>query len=910
MSYSLSFLHPLILTGLLLLPVFWLILSALPPEPILRQFPPMRFLRGLRDETAIPQKIPLWLRLMRLVLLACAILALAGPVLLPPSEQEADRPILIVIDDGWANTPVWSKITDSARALASTADFADQKVALVFTTPIHTENGPVTYQTLAEIRTEIRTHETSALAPDHPALARRLITSQELGTLPSPLRIYWLSDGLDYGGAAQLLEQLGKMGQVQLLTDPAHDPIRLTALRTKPDGMVFSIARQSSKLEYSGAILAEDRAGKVLARQAFTLKAGARLGDIKLSLPLALRNRMGTARIEGIASAGAVRVLDASWARPRIGIVGGGSRNGDQPLLSEHFYLEKALQPFGETTRIDLSKPGQELPPIVVLLDTGKLSNQAHARLTDFVEQGGFLIRFAGPRLAAHQDDLIPVTLRSGGRLLGSALGWDKPQQMAPFADTSPFFGLDHSRPINVTRQVLAQSVPGLSAHVWARLTDGTPLVTSAARGQGRIVLFHVTASPAWSQLPLSGVFVDMLKRILPLAARPNSTLSAEQASTSTVQLRMIITAKGQFAVPGTGHQVLQLAEDVEPVSKQHPAGLWGNSKITLARNVLDHLPISDFPTLPPNVSKGELSGGQPILMAGSLLLIALGLLVIDSLAILWMGGKLPGRRQISLLLFWGLLLSVPIGVLTNASSVQAQQSNVFEAIEQTRLAYVVTHNHAVDTLSKAGLAGLSHELNMRTTVEPGEPLAIDLETAEINLVSFLYWPVLGNVDISEQAADKLNVYLKNGGMLILDTQDGGLRADTAGGIDPALASLFAKIDIPGLTEIPNDHVLTRAYYLISKFPGRYAGSPVWVEADSRGSNLDGVSSLIIGSNDWAAAWAIDANGKPMAGLSGEIERQREMSRRFGINLVMYVLSGNYKADQVHIPALLERLGQ
>jgi hypothetical protein len=103
---------------------------------------------------------------------------------------------------------------------------------------------------------------------------------------------------------------------------------------------------------------------------------------------------------------------------------------------------------------------------------------------------------------------------------------------------------------------------------------------------------------------------------------------------------------------------------------------------------------------------------------------------------------------------------------------------------------------------------------------------------------------------------------------------------------------------------------LTRAYYLIESFPGRYADAPLWVEADRKGSSLDGVSSLVIGSNDWAAAWAIDEEGQPLAGLSAQMDNQREMATRFGINLVMYVLAGNYKADQVHIPTLLERLQQ
>ena len=95
----------------------------------------------------------------------------------------------------------------------------------------------------------------------------------------------------------------------------------------------------------------------------------------------------------------------------------------------------------------------------------------------------------------------------------------------------------------------------------------------------------------------------------------------------------------------------------------------------------------------------------------------------------------------------------------------------------------------------------------------------------------------------------------------------------------------------------------------MQSFPGRYVGSPVWVEQRSIDVN-DGVSSLIIGANDWAAAWAMDERHKPLVLPTPGGEQQRELAFRFGVNLVMYALTGNYKSDQVHIPAILERLGQ
>ena len=108
---------------------------------------------------------------------------------------------------------------------------------------------------------------------------------------------------------------------------------------------------------------------------------------------------------------------------------------------------------------------------------------------------------------------------------------------------------------------------------------------------------------------------------------------------------------------------------------------------------------------------------------------------------------------------------------------------------------------------------------------------------------------------------------------------------------------------------VPEDHVLTKAFYLLDHFPGRHRDGEVWIEARPGNVN-DGVSSIIIGANDWAAAWATDETGRPLAAVYPDGPRQRELAYRFGINLVMYTLTGNYKADQVHVPAILERLGQ
>lgn len=245
------------------------------------------------------------------------------------------------------------------------------------------------------------------------------------------------------------------------------------------------------------------------------------------------------------------------------------------------------------------------------------------------------------------------------------------------------------------------------------------------------------------------------------------------------------------------------------------------------------------------------------------------------------------------------------------------------DAAGQVAFGYVLTGDAEVDDASAAGLLGLSYGLYMRTTVEPGPPVAVDLDTADLSLLTFLYWPVTDSqLPPSTQAYLRLNQFLRTGGVILFDTRDGDIGG--TGGPDDgsaALQSLAAPLEIPPLVPLPEDHVLTRSFYLLTDLPGRYFGQPVWVEAptirtedEDQGPlpvRNDGVSPVIIGGNNWAEAWAIDGNGLPLYNLGSgfEGEDQREMALRAGINIIMYVLTGNYKSDQVHVPELLERLG-
>ena len=286
----------------------------------------------------------------------------------------------------------------------------------------------------------------------------------------------------------------------------------------------MKVLRSAKGGAQSGVIRGLDLKGLPLGEATFSFGANDTETEAALTLPVEIRNDVARLDIGAERSAGAVQLLDKRWRRRAVGVVTGATADTAQPLLASTYYLTRALNPFADVRQADRGSAAQAVNqfidqrlPMIILADVGNVA-EARERLTKWIEDGGVLVRFAGPRLAAGDDDLIPVKLRRGGRALGGALSWDQPQQLAAFSRESPFANMAVPDDVTVSRQVLAEPDATLTDRTWATLADGTPLVTAQARGKGMIILFHVSADTRWSNLPLSGAFVDMLKRIVSLA--------------------------------------------------------------------------------------------------------------------------------------------------------------------------------------------------------------------------------------------------------------------------------------------------------------------------------------------------------------------------------------------------------
>ncbi|HHX91961.1 MAG TPA: LytTR family transcriptional regulator, partial [Paracoccus sp.] len=546
---ALGFTTPALLAALLALPVLWWLLRAVPPAPVRRRFPGIALLLGLQERDPESQRTPWWLLALRIAALAALILALAGPVLNPRRTAPGNAPLLVVMDGTWASAPDWPRRIERAQQALTEARRTGRTaaVALLSAPPV----GELAFR-----GADYWLERLPSLAPQPHAPTPGL--PGWLDTLPEALETLWLSDGLAHEGRAALHTALAARGPLRVF-EPGRGVLALGAAAFEGGGVSMSLRRSAHDLTaaiYTIAAIGLDPAGneRELARAPAPFPAGARETRAEFAMQPELRNRISRFQVTGLRGAGAVSLSDDSLRRRKVALLDARDASEALALLAPLHYLRQALAPSADLIEsAGLDDLLLAAPDALVLADMPGLTADETQALLDWVEDGGLLLRFAGPQMAAAgrdtgidagidgaaggfglriQDPLLPVPLRAGGRTVGGAMSWGAPRQLAPFRDGTPFAGLTVPQDVQIRAQVLAEPGPDLAERSIAELADGTPLVTRRLQGEGQIVLFHVTANAEWSNLPLSGLFMEMLER-LSVSTRDAAPEAAELAGTT-----------------------------------------------------------------------------------------------------------------------------------------------------------------------------------------------------------------------------------------------------------------------------------------------------------------------------------------------------------------------------------------
>jgi hypothetical protein len=935
----LSFGAPMVLWGLLALPVIWWLLRLTPPKPQTEIFPPLKILARVLKREETPQQSPWWLTLLRLLMAALIVAALADPVFNPREKLPAEGTALaLVIDNDWASAADWGKRVATAERLINDAGSNGVPVIIAFTAEkANAEVGPFD---AAAALDRLRAAKPRPIPTDRPAVYARV--AGVLETLPGA-SVAVLADGLAAKGDEAAFNTLLSKNAARVVWATA-DRLSLTGL-TAADNQVDGFALTAIRAPGDPAPAqvtagAFDDKGRRIADATLTFSPGETTATGTMAVPFELRNDFASIALDGERQAGAVRVLDESSKRRRVGLLSQAEADQAQPLLSPLYYIRRALQPFAdlvEPSSADLADAIPQIldqkPAMIIMADIGTIPAQVRQRLVDWVDNGGTLVRFAGSRLAAagNDDDLLPVRLRTGERSLGGALSWTSPQPVTEFPKAGPFADLAPPTEVTVSRQVLAEPTPDIVERTWAALADGTPLVTGLKKGKGTLVLFHVTPEATWSNLPISGSFVEMLRRIVQLSRNQGAAIAnAEAAATSLAPYRMI-SADGTLVPPTPDARPLVPGAGALPVTFENPPGLYGSETGVFAHNLLvadSTLAPLARPQITVPVTSIQYAFDEARNLKGALVAAALVLMLLDTLAVFWMGGLFSRRPRRAGAAATTAAVLIALGALfghadlARADDAKPGDDVAIEAISKTRIAYVLTGVPGDDSISRAGLEGLTRFLVEKTALEPGAPAGVDISKDELSFYPLIYWPIDPAAPMPSQAAiARIDAYMQQGGTVLFDTRDqfaNGIGADSTSPATERLRDILGNLNVPPLEPVPSDHVLTKSFFILPEFPGRFAGSPLWVEASLDASNAenrpvrtgDGVSPIMITANDFAGAWAVDENGDPLLPTVPADPMQRIYALRAGVNIMMYMLTGNYKSDQVHVPILLERLGQ
>lgn len=902
---AITFLYPAMLAGLMVLPIVWLLIRSAPRSPKTVIFPAARILQGLKSKRRDIRRAPIWQTILRCLLLALLIIAAARPVMNRNDFSANDGAILIIADNGWDSAANWQQYRMALEQITNQARFDLQTIYIAQTAP---EPAGASTWKVPEIIGPLSPNETKDLfdqlhpkpwTSDYAGLSDLISENSEIPR--SVGNILWLTGQVASPDKVKIAAELQDIAPVTIISSAITHRIAIQSLGRSDTGMIVTLAHNQNDHPRKITLLARNEHGNVILRHTVELAANTDHSNIAIALPNDISNAIQSVGIEGIESAAAVFQTGARWQQRRVGVV---VSSGDGPgvLSDQYFFLDRALSPYADITYAPLGTLLED--EVDILVAAGPISGLASQfdALERWVNRGGMLVRFAGDGSSPIGNNFLPVTLRLGNRDFGGSMSWEKPKRLLDFPGNSPFQGISPPDDITITRQLLAEPDPDIVDKTWARLTDGTPLITSAARNAGRIVLFHVTPWADWSNLPMSGLFVELWQRILPLASPTN---------TNDTELQNILPAQTVLDGFGRSHQpdalILPIQTPLPVPNPRHPPGIYGKNGQAVALNLgpsLSH--IGHDIVWPSGVSTREITNQSQIDIATLCLLLAFILVLFDALILLLLDhvsirNSRRGNTLASTLLVFVLAGGAMATLATLLMPLPSNAASPPEAALRPRLAYIETGNPPVDRLSHAGMNGLTEILRRRSAADLNTVDAINPEMDELSFYPLIYWPLVdGQKPFSQRALDRLNRYLNNGGMILIDSRDRE--------VQPArLRRLLAGLEVPLLDRAPSDHILFRSFYLLDHAFGKFT-EPLWLDARPS-QRLDGVASVLFGGNDWASAWIIPESREDLR--NDEISpRQREMAYRFGVNLVMYALTGSYKGDQVHIPAILERLGR
>ena len=898
---NLAFSNHLALIGLFALPLVFYIIKLLPPAPKKMFFSSFYLIKSMEKVSVTKKNVPIWLLIYRIILITLIILFFSAPYLNIMNKKNTSNTIknyVIIADIGWSMSKEWDKFKKIVSEISVEAEKKNKKI-IFYHSNSKNNMSPKIFTSSKSINQYLKKINPVPWQFEKSNLIE-VIKKNNNFINDKTFFIFSKFDNKNYSDQKKSLDFYNNKVKNKVLIDPIESIIFLKNVHTSKENIRLEVIRHAlSKPSSKFSIRITSIDNQIIFKKEYELKPNQITFYFNQKFPLDVINQIHKLEIVDQNHAGAKYYFDDYSKKKRIGILSDSFQYKENPLLSSVYYIEKSLNTNNILKIGNLDQLIKFNCSVIIIPDKGNITDKDHSKLSNWLANGGTIIRFSNIRLAKNNTKFLPsnnlfMTIRN----VGGVLSMEKKLKINPFTKNSMFHGLEIPEDITFKKQLIFTSNNN-NLQILATLTDNTPLISLGKKNQGKIFLFHITANNDWSNLPLSALFSGMLQRIVLLSEKKIINSNANLNLTKEIN---------SFGDLNNTDKILSIRDNsllkkLTP-SKENLPGIYENKELTIALNLSNKIYDEHFKSrLDKNYKIFSKFTIQVIDLKPLLLKIILFMFIIDMLITIilkknfsFINGLNKHKNLLGLVFFFIFIFN-----LNNAYT---------EGLDNdTYLAYIKTPDKKLNAVSKSGLSTIKNLLETRTSVSPKEVIGVNITKDPIYYFPFLYWPLSKDLIILDiTTVSKIKKYLTNGGMILFDIigfsrESFSLESNKF----KTIKSFLASIEADNLSPINEGHTLTKSFYLLKKFSGRWDNKNLLIES----SNLeekDGVSSVILGFNDWAGAWALDINKNPLYPIVPGGERQREISYRFGINIVMYALTGNYKSDQIHFKSILNRL--
>ena len=884
------------LFGLLLTPIIWFIVKSFPPTPKSYDFSSFFLLEKIDYDAPKNKKTPLWLLIFRIFFFILIVFYFSKPFLNNNNSatDEKYEKYLIVADIGWSTAKDWNKFKELVLEVGKEAE-KNKKEILFFHSNLKSYKDLQIFKTNYALKDYLENLSPLPLQFKKSSIDK-LIQDESLFKNSKIFMVFSKFDFYDFPNYYKNLSLIKNNSNNYYYINPLETILIINSLKATKGKItceIYRLGKNSFKQDFF--VNVETVNNEIVYSDKHVIDEKENKKILNLSFPTEIFNQIKSIRIVGQNHAGAKYYFDDFSKKKNIAIINDNEYHKESPLLSPIYYLKKSLD---SKHNIKVEKIDNILNSnysTIIIPETVKIPNAFDKRLNDWLLEGGTLIKFSDDTLVEKKLNFLTSKEIYGKiRNIEGQLTINNKLFISEFKKDSIFYGLEVPKDITINKQLIFDTNPK-QVKVLAKLNDNTPLVSMKKFGEGEIILFHVGANNNWSNLPISSLFPDMINRVLLFSKNYNSS------NLTDLNLNKEIDGFGNLITPKKIVTIgkFDKLKTVKP-SFDIPPGQYENNQISIALNLSTNIGQHQIKEADRSaISTYSFKNTKDL--SSIILKIILTMFILDLLLTLMIKNNINlskiVTKRINVLIF--ILFFLTFIKLENVSA------------NETYLAYVKIKNTQINNISKNGLETIRNLLITRTSINPKGVIGLDINSDYIFSYPFIYWPLTKNLlSIEKSEIIKIKNYLDNGGIFFFDIigfsrKNLNLKEKKF----QEIRNFLNEIGANELSIIPKGHTLTKSFYLLNKFPGKWDNRFLFVES----SNLqykDGVSSIILGFNDWAKAWAVDDNNLPLFPVVPGGERQRELAYRFGINITMYALTGNYKSDQIHSKSILKRLSK